>query len=68
MIFENIKSLCEQQGISISGLEKMLGFGNATIRGWASASPSADKLKKVADHFGVTMESLMTRAEEGGES
>ncbi|MBQ1684679.1 MAG: helix-turn-helix transcriptional regulator [Clostridia bacterium] len=60
MILENIKHLCEQQGINISRLERELGFGNATIRGWENSSPSVVKLKKVADYFGVTIESLIT--------
>lgn len=60
MILKNIKSLCEQQGINIATLERNLGFGNATIRGWEKSSPTAEKLKKVADFFGVTMDYLVT--------
>lgn len=60
MIYENITALCKENGISVSALEKALGFGNATIRGWANSDPGAAKLKKVADHFGVTVDSLFT--------
>ena len=59
MIFENVAALCKENGISVSALEKELGLGNATVRGWANSDPGASKLKKVADHFGVTVDSLM---------
>ena len=56
MILEKILKLAEKNNISISCLEKTLGFGNATIRGWKESSPSVEKLKKVADYFGVSIE------------
>ena len=58
-MFERIAELCKERGISISRLERELGFGNATIRKWHESSPSVDKVKKVADYFGVTIESLV---------
>lgn len=60
MILKNIRALCIERGISICCLEKQLGFGNATIRGWDKSSPSVEKLKRVADFFGVSMESLIS--------
>lgn len=59
MILKNVIKLCGERGISISKLEKTLGFGNATIRGWENSSPTIDKLKKVADYFGVSVETLI---------
>lgn len=59
MILNNVKHLCEKKGISIAKLEKELGFGNATIRGWSNSSPNVDNLKKVADYFGVTVDSII---------
>ena len=59
MILENIRILCRERGISIARLEKTLGLGNATIRGWGSSSPSVDKLKQVADYFGTTVDALI---------
>lgn len=60
MILNNITRLCKEKGISIARLEKELGFGNATIRGWSISSPSVDNLKKVADFFGVTVDNLIS--------
>ena len=60
LVYENVTALCKQNGISVSALEKELGLGNATIRGWAKSDPGANKLKKVADRFGVTVDSLLS--------
>ena len=59
MLLKKIKKLCDEKGINISTLERSLGFGNATIRGWATSSPTVEKLKKVADYFGVTVDELL---------
>ena len=56
MKFETIEKIVNDKGTTISALEKQLGFGNGTIRGWRNCSPSVEKLKKVADHFGVSIE------------
>ena len=59
-MFDKIKQLCVANGISISRLEKELGFGNATIQGWGKgSSPTVEKLKAVADYFGVTVDELL---------
>ena len=56
MILEKILKLAEKNSISVSRLEKTLGFGNGTIKKWGESSPSVNKLKKVADYFGVSIE------------
>ena len=59
MIVKNIKKLCSTNGTNFSALEKTLNFGNSTIAKWGTHSPSVDKLKKVADYFGVTIDELL---------
>lgn len=56
MVLKKIEKLAKENNISIGALEKKLGFGNATIRSWGKCSPSIEKLKKVADYFGVSVE------------
>ena len=56
VILKKIKILCKENGISIHKLEKECGLGNATIRGWETSVPTTDKLKKVADYFGKSIE------------
>ena len=59
MVFENIKKLCASNGVSVSALEKALGFGKSTIAKWAVCSPTVGKLSMVADYFGVTVDVLL---------
>lgn len=59
MIFKNIEARCREKGISVSALEKALGLGNATIKGWSKSSPKVSNLKKVADYFGCTVNELL---------
>ena len=63
MIFANVSRLCRERGISIARLERDLGIGNATIRNWNVSSPTVDKLKRVADYFGVTLDELLQKTE-----
>lgn len=56
MIYERIKSLCEEKEVSVYRVERDLSFPNATIAKWKDSIPGADRLKKVADYFGVPIE------------
>ena len=58
-----IESLCKERNISITALEAKLGFGRCTILKWKTSSPTVDKLKKVADYFGVSIEELLAEPE-----
>lgn len=55
-LVDNIKILCQGAEISISKLEKELGFGNATIYNWDKSSPSLDKIQKVARYFNKSID------------
>lgn len=59
MIYDRIKELCTQKGISIYRLEKDLGFSSCSICKWKTSSPSVDKVQKVADYFDVTVNYLL---------
>lgn len=63
-LVEKIKSLCEETGITFAALERKLDFGNGTIRKWDNATPSGDKLAKVADYFNVSVDYLLGRNDE----
>lgn len=56
----NIQKLCQEAGISIPKLEKELGFGNGAIYKWPTNIPSIDKVQKVANYFGVTIDDLLS--------
>ncbi len=59
MILKQIRRMCTEKRITISKLERDLGFGNGTIRNWDVANPGSGKLKAVADYFGVTVDELL---------
>lgn len=61
-MLEKIQTLCKQKGISVSHLERELGFGRGSIYKWDKNSPSVDKLKKVADYLDVTVDNLLGRS------
>lgn len=59
-IYEKIKKLCEKEGFPISSIgEKIpsLHISKASISGWKKgATPRPDKIKAIADFFGVGIE------------
>ena len=59
MLTEKIKELCKAHGISVPKLEDALGFGAGTISKWKTSSPSAEKIKKVAEYFHVSTDYLL---------
>lgn len=64
ILYERIKSLCRRKGVTISQLESELGFGSSSIKKWEkTSSPSFDKIKKVADYFGVSTDYLAGRTD-----
>ena len=53
-----IRQLCSQKGISLAQLESDLEYGNGSLA--KSKNMSADRLYKIAQYFGVSMEYLIT--------
>lgn len=58
-MYDKIRKLAKERGISIPKLEKELGFGNGTITKWNVSIPRLDMIKKVADYFNVKIEDLL---------
>lgn len=63
MILENVRHYCQMNHFSIPELEKAVGIGTGTIYKWGKCSPSVDKLKLVADYFGVTVDEFLKPTE-----
>ncbi len=59
MLFHKVKELCDQNGITITKLEKNLEFGNGAIHKWDISQPSVEKVKKVADYFNVGIDHMV---------
>lgn len=61
MILGIIKSLCERKGITITELERVLGFGNGTLHKWGRGGASAENVIRVAEFFDVSVDCLLGR-------
>lgn len=59
MIYEKISKACAEKGISISALEKAVGIGNGTVKGWRETNPRVDLLKKVCDYLCLSLDEVM---------
>ena len=63
MIYDIVKKLCDEQGITIAECEKRAGLGNGVISGWKTSSPRLDKIKAVADVLHTTIDALLEKSE-----
>lgn len=63
MLYDNVKKLCEEKGVSILSLEKALGFPRSSICKWKENEPGIRKVQKVADYLGVSIETLLAEDE-----
>lgn len=59
VLFDNVKRICEEKGITISKLEMDLEFPRSYICKWNKNEPGIRKVQKVADYLGVTIEELL---------
>ena len=64
--YDQIKKLCDERGIAVTALEKELGFGRGSIGKMRTVRPSADRIQKIADYFGVTSDYINTGEATGG--
>lgn len=61
---ERVKSICKDRKIPISRLEKDLGFANGYISQLRKGVFPADRLSEIANYLSVSLEYLMSGAEE----
>lgn len=67
-MYEIFAQLCKQHGVTPYKVSKETGVSQPTLSEWKKGTytPKQDKLQKIADYFGVTLDYLMgnTHAEE----
>lgn len=63
MIYDRIKLLCKEKKISVNKLEEKLEFSKGSLCKIDVNKPSIEKMQKLADFFGVTVEYLSTGEE-----
>lgn len=62
-MYERIEFLRKKEGISQGNLEKELGFSNGSISKWKTSTPKPERLQKLADHFGVSIDFLIGKTD-----
>lgn len=58
---DNVERLCYEAGESLYDVVKSIGMAASTVTGWRQGSvPRRATLKAIADHFGVTVDFLLS--------
>lgn len=58
--FDRIKELCKKRGMTLQELAEKNDMSINALYKWRKSMPSADKLKKVADYLGVSVDYLLS--------
>lgn len=68
-MYEIFEKLCEAKGLTPYKVSKATGIPTATLSNWKAGryTPKQDKLQKIADFLGVSLEYLMTGEEKAEE-
>lgn len=61
--YDVISELCKNRNLAITALERELGFGRGSIGKLRTGNTTLERLQKIADYFGVTVNYLTTGTE-----
>lgn len=67
MLYDKIKSLCAEKGLTIAKLEREAGIANGTVDGWNTGLPNIRTLKAVADVLCISIDTLIDGMDFGKE-
>lgn len=59
-IYDKIKEICEEKGVSVRQVEVAAGLKNGAISKWNDSSPTIKSLKAVADVLKVKVDKLIS--------
>lgn len=64
-MYEIFERLCKERGVTPYRVSEATGIKTSSLSGWKAGkfTPKQEKLKKIADYFGVSIEYLMTGEE-----
>ena len=65
--YEKIKELAKEKGVTITGLEKDLGFARGSLSKIDKNKPSIDRLEKLSNYFNIRIDFFIEDGEKGGE-
>lgn len=55
-IYDKIKELCKKKGVSVSGVERELGFARGSLCKIDKNKPSGDRIRRLANYFDVPLD------------
>lgn len=59
-LLQNIESIIEKRGLTLTQIEKDCGLSKSSMRKWSENFSSIDKVLKVAQYLGVSVDFLLT--------
>ena len=59
MIYNKIRDICKEEGMSVAAVEKKAGLSNGAISKWNNSTPSAENLNSVAKILKVKIDKLL---------
>lgn len=59
MIYDRVKALAKKRNVSIRKIEIDCGFSQGSVCKWNEVSPSAGKVKKVADYLKTSVDEIL---------
>lgn len=66
--YVRISELCKEKGVSMAAVARKIGLSNSATTYWKRGSiPKGDTLQKLADYFGVSIDSLLGNADDDAE-
>ena len=58
-MLKTIRNIAKQKEIPLAKIERACELGERSLYRWDTNYPSVDKVKKVADYLGVTVDDLL---------
>ena len=65
-LYENIRKIATNKGYSINRLEKEVGLSRGSILKYNRSTPGTDKLQKIADFLGCSIDMIVNGEESTG--
>lgn len=60
LLYDKIKEICKEKGLSVASVEKEAGLSNGVISKWNKSSPTIENLQAVAKVLKVKVDKLIT--------
>lgn len=64
-LFYKVKNLCKEYNISVFELESHIGISRGVLYTWKKSAPSIEKVHRVAEYFGISIDYLMDHRIQG---